>query len=240
MRMKTMRIGRLAGWLAAALILVTLTGCANSIMAGGQREMAGLTILVDPGHGDTDPGTIGPQTGVHEKDINLQIALKLKAALEAEGVHVVMTRADDRPLGDPGEQDISVRKESDMLAREAIIEETKANLLVSVHQNQFEDPSVKGPQVFYLKTPDGKSYGEAFANSLQDAINGEMRVENPRKTGAGNWRLLKKGNQPGCIVECGFFSNPEEELLLQTEDYQDQLVSAITKGIQGYVGRYGA
>lgn len=218
---------------------VFLSACAKDLAADGQRELPGLVILIDPGHGDTDVGTIGALTGCYEKDINLTIALKLKTALEEKGVTVRMTRADDAPLGPADEGDIAQRKENDMQARENIIAEAGANLLVSIHQNAFEDPEVRGPQVFFLKYND-KSYGVEFAQAIQDALNAQILQEMPRDISYGNWRLLKQGSQPGCIVECGFLSNPEEELLLLDDAYQDKLVMAITAGIEAYVKQYGA
>ncbi|MDL2217243.1 N-acetylmuramoyl-L-alanine amidase [Christensenellaceae bacterium OttesenSCG-928-M15] len=230
-------------WILALCVLLlfpaAVSGCASGSTTSGQRQMEGLMILVDAGHGDSDVGTIGPVSGVYEKDINLAISLKLQAALEEKGVNVVMTRISDAPLGTPEEEDVAVRKENDMQKREELIDGANANLLISIHQNQFDDPAAKGPQVFYLKYDDA-SYGVDFSKAIQNAVNRELRIENPRDVNFGNWRLLKKGNQPGCIVECGFLSNPEEELLLQDNDYQDQLVKAIVMGVEEYVKKYGA
>ncbi|MDL2236858.1 N-acetylmuramoyl-L-alanine amidase [Christensenellaceae bacterium OttesenSCG-928-K19] len=227
------------------VLAVACAGCGifggGSQPAGGDiKELAGITVIVDPGHGDTDVGTIGVSTGRYEKDVNLEISLKLKEALEQKGVNVVMTRQDDNPLGPADEQDVGERKEADMQKREEIIESANAQLLISIHQNRFEDESVAGPQVFYLRNEaDGREYGVQFAHSLQQAINEDLAIENPRKINHGNWRLLKKGNQPSAIVECGFFSNPKEEALLQTEEYQNKLVAAIVRGSGDYVAEYG-
>ncbi len=226
----------------AILIISALliTGCAPSEVGGEKRDMEGIRIIVDPGHGDTDAGTTGTTTGRLEKDVNLQISLKLEEALASRGVEVIMTRSDDAPLGPADETDIEKRKEADMQRREEIIENADAQLLVSIHQNNFDDQSVKGAQVFYLRNKnDGKDYGVQFAEEIQSALNDGPSAENPRNIGNGNWRLLKKGSQPGCIVECGFFSNEEEEKLLQTDAYQNSLVDAIITGIDNYVKKYG-
>lgn len=225
--------------LCACLLLAgALLGC-SSLPAGTQTEMEGLTIVVDPGHGDTDVGTIGVTSGVYEKDVNLAISLKLRAALEEKGVYVIMTRETDDPLGDPGEAKLDVRKEADMQKREEIIAGAQANLLLSIHQNSFEDPAVRGPQVFYLES-NQKADGAKLAGAIQKAINEALKPDKPRSTGKGNWRLLKPGAQPGCIVECGFFSNAQDEALLQDEAHQDLLVGAIVAGVEAYVRRYGA
>ncbi len=228
--------------IAVALVILALTasGCASPAVGGDKHDMEGIRIIVDPGHGDTDAGTVGASTGRLEKDVNLEISLKLKEALLARGVDVVMTREDDSPLGAADETDVEKRKEADMQRREEIIENADAQLLLSIHQNNFDDPAVRGAQVFYLRNKnDGKDYGVQFAETVQAALNEELGAENARKIGSGNWRLLKKGSQPGCIVECGFFSNPEEEALLQTEEHQNRLVEAIVTGVDNYVKKYG-
>lgn len=230
--------------LCVALLLLAAfaAACDKGAPVSSGRDIAGITVLVDAGHGDTDVGTIGVYTGRYEKDVNLEIALKLRDALEERGVTVLMTRADDAPLGPAEEEDIKLRKESDMLKREEIIENAAADLLISIHQNSFEDETVAGPQIFYLKNADtGKvdEDGKALAEAIQLAMNEELGVAKPRQAISSNLRLLKKGDQPACLVECGFFSNEEEERLLQTEEYQRQLVEAIVKGIEAYVSRHG-
>lgn len=227
--------------IVTCLMTLIIFACSPSLPVSGQRDIAGLTMLVDAGHGDSDVGAIGVTTGRYEKDVNLEISRKLKAALEQRNVIVIMTRESDEPLGPAAEQDVSMRKENDMQRREEIIENANANLLISIHQNSFEDPAVAGPQMFYLKHGDTneEAYVE-FAQTMQSVVNSALNVPSPRNISFGNWRLLKKGNQPGVLVECGFFTNPEEEVLLQTEAYQDALVDALVQGIEAYVQKYGA
>lgn len=226
--------------LVFVIIALLASGCAAPNAGGEKRDIEGIRVIIDPGHGDTDAGTTGASTGRLEKDVNLEISLKLNDALSAHGVEVVMTREDDAPLGPADETDVEKRKEADMQRREEIIENAAAQLLVSIHQNNFDDPNVRGAQVFYLHNKnDGKDYGVQFADEIQASLNNGPSAENKRKIGSGNWRLLKKGSQPGCIVECGFFSNPDEEKLLQTDEYQDQLVEAVVSGIDNYVKKYG-
>ncbi|HBU12201.1 MAG TPA: N-acetylmuramoyl-L-alanine amidase [Clostridiales bacterium] len=230
-------------WAVLALCAV-MSGCGllhGASETGGEiKNLDGITVIVDAGHGDTDVGTIGVSTGRYEKEVNLEVSKKLQAALEARGVRVVMTRESDEPLGPADEQDIERRKEADMQKREEIIGGANAHLLISIHQNRFEDQAVRGPQVFYLRNAsDGAEYGVQFSECLQTAINEDLQIEKPRNINYGNWRLLKKGDQPGAIVECGFFSNPEEEVLLQQGEYQDRLVAAIVRGTQDYVEAYG-
>ncbi|MDR1620382.1 MAG: N-acetylmuramoyl-L-alanine amidase [Clostridiales bacterium] len=227
--------------LLIACVALLLATCVNAAPTGGKSvPFDELVIVVDAGHGDTDVGAIGAFTGRYEKEINLEIALKLQAALQSRGATVIMTRSSDAPLGPADEGDIALRKENDMLAREEIIERARAHLVISVHQNSFEDPDVKNPQLFYLKNNDtGEEAGKAFCEVMQQTINSDLNIRDGRGISYGNWRLLKKGNQPGCILECGFLTNQEEELLLQDGAYQDKLVEAIVHGVENYIAKYG-
>lgn len=189
---------------------------------GSSQDGDSRKIIVDAGHGGSDPGTIGPETGIEEKTINLQISKKLQKELEAKGFEVIMTRTNEDAVGPS--------KEEDMVKREEIIKESNADLFVSIHQNFFDKPDAHGPQVFYLI---GAKQGGDFAQSLQKALND--KVGGKRSPLSGNYRLCKPGHQPSVIVECGFFSNPEEEKILQDDAYQDKLVSAIVEGILDYI-----
>ena len=103
------------------------------------------TVVIDSGHGGIDGGKES-KSGELEKTINLSIALKLKAILEADGINVIMTRTDDNGLYD---ENASNKKVSDMKKRCQIINNSKADLAISIHQNSFPDSDVSGAQVFY-------------------------------------------------------------------------------------------
>ena len=102
-------------------------------------------VLLDAGHGGVDPGKIAV-TGVKEKDINLQIALKTEKLLKKAGYEVVMTRESDSGLY---EESDSNKKIADMKKRCLMAEESHADILVSIHQNSYQSEGVKGAQVFY-------------------------------------------------------------------------------------------
>ena len=163
--------------------------------------------------------------------MNLEIGLKLKAALEQEGVTVVMTRESDDPVAAAEETDIGKRKEADMQKREQIIRDADADMYIGVHQNSFENADACGPQIFYY-TDSGE--GKKLAESIQTVMNEELEIEAPRKVNFGRYRLLAPGSQPSVTVECGFFTNPEEEEKLQQEEYQDRVAAAIVDGIKYY------
>lgn len=186
-------------------------------------------IVIDAGHGGADPGMVGIG-GLEEKEINLAVSMKLKESLEDQGFTVVMTRTEDQGLYQEGARN---KKVQDMQNRIEIMEKAKPLLAVSVHQNSYTEESVKGPQVFYYES---SAEGQKLAVSIQNALNTELSVERPRKEkGNTSYFLLKKSPCVLNIVECGFLTNEKEAELLQTEEYQQKIVEAVTKGIVQYV-----
>lgn len=194
-----------------------------------ERPYSGCIVVVDAGHGGKDPGKVGVN-GTLEKDINLEIALLLKDELEGVGITVVLTRYDDSGLYDTNS---SNKKMQDMRARLSIIEESKADLVVSIHQNSFGDASVRGPQVFYYETSEN---GANAAEFVQNALNEDLEIARPRvQKGNDNYYLLTKCSKVMVIAECGFLSNPEEENLLNDKEYQQRIAEAIKRGICKYL-----
>ncbi len=204
-------------------------GSAQEESAGTRGEGKG-TIVLDSGHGGSDPGMIGV-SGVREKTLNLIYAKKLAVLLEQEGYRVVMTRDSDEGLYDEGE---SNKKAQDMQRRCAIIEAEDPILTVSIHQNSYaQDSSVCGPQVFYYEH---SAQGERLAKCIQDSMNTQLAIARPRVQKANaTYYILKRSKGVTVIVECGFLTNPQEEALLQKEEYQDQAVRAVCDGILAYL-----
>lgn len=186
-------------------------------------------IVIDAGHGGTDPGKIGIN-GKKEKDINLQIAKELKKKLEKEGVEVVMTRESDEGLYNSSSRN---KKVDDMKKRCKIIDEAKPVFTISIHQNSYPEEYVKGAQVFYY----GQSQeGKELAEILQESMVQQLDKENHRTAKANeSYYLLKKTESPTVIVECGFLSNSEEAKLLADKDYQKKVAEAIHTGIKKYL-----
>lgn len=186
-------------------------------------------IVIDAGHGGDDPGKIGIN-GALEKDINLMIAHKLKALLEAQGYEIVMTRSTGEGLYQPGAKNMKVE---DMQKRCGIIAETMPVFTVSIHQNSYPEEYVKGAQVFYY----GHSKeGEALAKKIQNSLVLHLDPDNHRVEKANeSYYLLKKTPTPTVIVECGFLSNSEEAELLDTDAYQEKVAWAIMMGVSQYL-----
>lgn len=186
-------------------------------------------IVIDAGHGGTDPGKIGIN-GKKEKDINIQIAKELKKKLEKEGIEVVMTRESDEGLYNSSSRN---KKVDDMKKRCKIIDEAKPVFTISIHQNSYPEEYVKGAQVFYY----GQSQeGKELAEILQESMVQQLDKENHRTAKANeSYYLLKKTESPTVIVECGFLSNSEEAKLLADKDYQKKVAEAIHTGIKKYL-----
>lgn len=187
-------------------------------------------ILIDPGHGEDDPGMIGAD-GLEEKGINLAISLLLKSELETRGYSVTMTRETDKGLYDASANN---KKAQDMQRRIAMIGEKSPVLSVSIHQNSYQqDASVHGPQVFYYES---SVEGKKLAEAVQSSLNEKLEIDRPREIkGNTSYYLLKRSPGTLVIVECGFLTNPEEARKLQTEVYQQRVAAAVADGIDTYL-----
>ncbi len=223
------RAGNAAVYAAMGLMLVmtgilTVKGTAKFVLNSHVEEKR-LCVVIDAGHGGDDPGKVGIN-GALEKDINLQIAQKVKKYLEMEGVEVVMTRTDGQGLYDSGAEN---KKVQDMKRRIAMIEETAPAITVSIHQNSYPEEYVKGAQVFYYKdSAESKNAAETMQKSLKDRLDRENKRE--AKANA-SYYLLKKTSSPVIIVECGFLSNSEEAGKLADDTYQEKVAWAVFMGI---------
>lgn len=184
--------------------------------------LAGKSIVIDPGHGGTDSGTIGPKTGVYESKLNMQVSTRLKEILEKSGVKVTMTRDNDGTWEDPTDEGLTWNQ------RGRNIRNAQADLLISIHHNYNENSkAIHGVQILYRHddVQDLVAVMQSKFNQELGVINDEIKSE---------YRVLNYGDQPGIIVECGFLSNRDEEKRLQTMEYQDELVSIIMDSLVEY------
>lgn len=180
-------------------------------------------------HGGTDPGKIGVN-GEKEKELNLEITMLLKEKLEKQGIQVVLTRDSDGGLYD---EQSNNKKVQDLQRRCELIHKTSPRCAVSIHQNSYTTPEVKGAQVFYYTN---SAEGKKLAEGLQTALVEGVDPENHREAkGNTSYYLLKKTDVPLAIVECGFLSNPEEAGLLATKEYQEKVAEAVCTGILKYL-----
>lgn len=180
-------------------------------------------IVIDAGHGGPDPGKPG-KYGKDEDELNLEIAQKLRELIEESGGIVVMTREDDTL------SDSSLSK--DLKNRVVKANEVAADVLISIHLNSFSQSKYKGAQVFYQNNSEK---GKLLAELIQQELRNTLDPNNDRMAKSSNsYYLLRNAKMPAVIVECGFMSNPEEEKLLNDENYQYKIAWAIYKGLIHY------
>ncbi len=192
-------------------------------------------ILLDAGHGGIDPGALSDNKEVKEKDINLQITLKLRELLESSGCLVLLTREDDTSLYEdiPGKT-IRQKYNENLRNRKKMIQESGVDAFISIHLNKFEQSKYYGAQTFY---PKGKEDSKLLSKFIQDELKRVVDDTNRREVKPSNdIYLLKENNIPSVLIECGFLSNPKEVKLLNDEKYQEKVAWAIYVGIQKYFG----
>ena len=182
------------------------------------------TVVIDPGHGGSDPGSIGYKTKVHESKLNLEMSLLLKEKLENAGINVVMTREDENGLA---EGKGKAFKKEDMRLRKELIKKVRPNMVISLHQNSYTNHKLRGAQVFYDKTSD---VSKQIAEYIQEQFLSGLEHSN-KTTSPGDYFMLKCTYAPSVIVECGFLSNEQEEKLLLSKEYQEKIIDCIYKGI---------
>ncbi|MGE5330041.1 MAG: N-acetylmuramoyl-L-alanine amidase CwlD [Deltaproteobacteria bacterium] len=189
-------------------------------------------IVLDPGHGGADPGAIG-KSGTKEKDITLDIVMKLQGLLEQSGCITQLTRAVDESIHD---RDSSRRKNSDLKNRKKIADTSQASAFISVHLNSFPQSRYKGVQSFY---PKNSEQSKLLAVNIQKELKATLGINDNREALAiKDVYVLKNTNIPSVIVECGFLSNPEEEARLKSEKYRQKIAWGIYLGIMQFYNSF--
>ena len=209
------------------LLIITYIVPVNTFASDNSDKV----ILIDPGHGGIDGGAKS-KTGTIEKDINLQISLKLRDNLEEKGYKVYMTRDEDEGLYQKGNT-VREKKREDLNRRVEMKKETKCDIFVSIHQNMFPQSKCYGAQVWYASNDN--SYN--LATVVQDSIKESVKDNNKRvaKPAAEAYLILRdKYEGASILVECGFLSNPDEEARLKSDEHQNLIVEGISNGIDKY------
>ncbi|MDD4236946.1 MAG: N-acetylmuramoyl-L-alanine amidase [Desulfotomaculaceae bacterium] len=177
-------------------------------------------IVLDPGHGGSDPGAIGPN-GTQEKTVTLDIAKRVSKLLEAQGAKVIMTRSMDK--------DVSLSAITD------IANKNKADILVSIHINANTNPSIGGTTSYIYDGTETPRLQES--NKLACSIQNEMiKSLGLRDIGVkeANFAVVRTSNMPAVLLELAFISNSSEEKLLKTDSFKNKAAEAIVKGIGTY------
>lgn len=219
-------------WVLISLLCIALFTAAESAwglmdfwLTASQKE---TVIVIDAGHGGIDPGAVEELTV--EKDLNLAIAKKLQVYLEEAGYTVYMTRIEDTGLY---EEDDTNKKRSDMQERVSIITDSKADLMISIHQNAYPDSRYYGPQVFFQKN---NAEAATLALLVQEQMNSFTLPGNTRQAKPNeSYFILKNSPMPAILVECGFITNSNEAEKLHDESYQKKVAWGIYSGIEAYL-----
>ena len=218
-------------WVLGAVIalLILLIGAGslklNSVFSS---DLKNKVIVIDPGHGGADPGA--QNSGLKEKDVNLDISLRLSKVLEFKGCKVILTREVDKDFFLPGFVQGRMAKRAELNQRINLASENNADLFISVHANSFPQRNTYGMETYYhLKSAPGK----ALAERIQEQLTG-LQSDNKRKAKAGDYYLINQSKMPAVIVEVGFISNPRERKLLLSDNYRDSIAEAIGAGIDQY------
>lgn len=185
-------------------------------------------IVIDPGHGGSDAGAIGP-TGITEKYVALEVSLKAQELLTEAGYQVVMTRTTDIDVAAPGVPD-----STELQAR---VDKAPPNaaLFISVHCNAFSNSNANGVETYHAPTA---VEGARLAKLLNEELE-RLGGLNNRGVKAARFYVMTHSQCPASLIELGFITNPREEKLLASDDYQQKLAQAITNAVNRYFNQGG-
>ena len=216
--------------LSAAIVMISSFSNITAHTAGGITAIL-PNIIIDAGHGGEDGGA--EVDGVLEKDINLSIAQKLADILRLSGYQVTEVRETDAAIYSDDADTLREKKVSDLQNRVSLFNSDENNIVVSIHQNKFDNSKYSGTQIFYsVNHPDSRE----LAEHIRTAVVMLIQHDNTRelKKGGSDIYILDQSIAPSVIVECGFLSNDEERAKLTDEEYQKQLAYAIAMGVLDY------
>ena len=189
------------------------------------------TIIIDAGHGGEDGGAVGID-GTYEKDINLQISLKVNEIFSIFGYKTHLIRTTDTAIHTEGNT-IRQRKVSDIRNRADTMNLYENCIYLSIHQNKYEDSRIWGAQTFY-----SANFNESkeIAQFIQNAVTSQIQANNKRqiKKAGTDIYVLYNATKPAVMVECGFVSNHNELNQLKDNSYQNSMALSITTGIINY------
>ncbi|MGM9570072.1 MAG: N-acetylmuramoyl-L-alanine amidase [Phascolarctobacterium sp.] len=186
--------------------------------------LKGKIITLDPGHGGSDPGAIGA-SGLKEKQITLEISMRVKELLEKEGAKVYMTRTTDVDVYGPNASD-----RAELQARVNVAEKHNSDLFLSLHINSSVNKNVGGFSSYYYPKTDNDL---KIAKAIQDKFAKNFGVDNLGVRQA-NFYVVKRCSMPATLLEMCFISNPKEEKLMKGKWFQKKTARLIVEGVENY------
>lgn len=224
--------------IVALLFCCTFVGGACAVFGG--RSVPALAaarapvLVIDAGHGGEDGGAVSP-SGASESGINLAIAQRLDLIAGLMGVECVMLRTQDVSLHGADAATLRQKKVSDLHNRVDAINGIEGAVLISIHQNSYPDPRYRGAQVFYAPTQGSQE----LAETLQETLRASLDPDNRRKAKQipDTIYLMNHVRCTAALAECGFLTNPQEETLLLSGNYQTKLAAALAGGYLRFLTR---
>jgi N-acetylmuramoyl-L-alanine amidase len=190
-------------------------------------RLSRLTVIIDPGHGGVDGGA-GDSRGNLEKEINLQIGLRIWRQLRQSGLNAIMTRETDTDLA-PFRSGKGGRHRRDLLRRIEIARQNKALFFVSIHCDSSTATRKQGAFVFFnWRSTDSKGLAAAIQNEINQV------QSKPGRIAPGKYLVIRHNGVTGVLVEVGYLSNREEAVRLQSRSYRERLGLAVSRGILNY------
>lgn len=202
----------------------------NIDFATSNRVKSEYTVVIDPGHGGRDNGTSAADN-TREKDINLSISKTLYDYFRVCGINCVMTRNDDYLVYDANDD----KSRSDLYNRLDYVNSVDNSLLISIHQNHYQDPAEWGMQIWYsANNEESCVIADKIIKSNQHLLNNTNNRKN--KVSDDSYYILYKAQVPSIMIECGFMSNFEENKKLKSLAYQNDIAFAIMVGYNDFLG----
>ncbi|RAP76889.1 N-acetylmuramoyl-L-alanine amidase [Paenibacillus montanisoli] len=176
-----------------------------------QLPLKGKMIVLDPGHGGKDVGSIGG-AGTYEKEVTLQTAQHIGRKLTEQGATVVMTRQADTTISLKG--------------RTEVAQTAHADLFISIHYDAFQSSDVYGMTTYYNKPQDRE-----IARIIHDKLFRQDIQTKDRGVQFGDYHVIRENATPAVLLELGYISNEDEEARMKTESFQEQIATAIVNGV---------
>lgn len=200
--------GFIAGW------IVSVNGSAPTIeKPSAQTGLKNKKIVIDPGHGGRDNGTTGAR-GTLEKTLTLQTAYSLYEKLKANGANVILTRSNDTYIP--------------LSSRVYTSHYHNADAFVSIHFDSSEDRSVNGMTTYYYH-----DYQKNLAANVHSSVSATNNLKD-RGYRFGDYYVLRENKRNAILLELGYLSNPTEEILISSGQYQDTVTTGIYQGLAKY------
>jgi N-acetylmuramoyl-L-alanine amidase len=186
--------------------------------------LANKVIVIDPGHGGSDPGAIG-LSGLQEKTANLAVAMQTKALLQKAGAKVFMTRETDIDVYGPDASDVEELK-----SRTTIANNRKADVFISIHSNSSVNREVSGTSTYYYQKT---AYDAMLAQAIQQSLLQASGLVD-RRVNSANFYVIKRTMMPAALIELAFVSNKNDEKLLGSPQFQQQMAQGIVRGLDTF------